>query len=185
MFESQEKAKSSSYHPCINWQLHKQLTEMNPPTHPLNNHTRASLTGAISMCCSFLITKCLNCFKLRKWLIFKKPIDCDFLLLEIPPILLIHKNQIQEVLHTKFVVDVAICWRQFIRTKEKSDWNWFSCKSISGCTQLLNNEIVIAQNDRTINHAIKILSSVETINHVKAIVASQMECQNHNQIKYH
>jgi ABC-type antimicrobial peptide transport system permease subunit len=42
----------------------------------------------------------------RSW---KKPINCDFLLLKIPSIFFVNKNKIQVVLHTEFVVDVAIC----------------------------------------------------------------------------
>ena len=45
---------------------------------------------------------------------FLKAVDRDFLLLEVPAVFFIHKDKIQVVFYTEFVVDVAVSRCQFI-----------------------------------------------------------------------
>lgn len=53
----------------------------------------------------------------------RSPEYCDFLLLKVPAIFFINKHQIQIIFHTEFVVDIAVCWCEFIWAQEQPDWN--------------------------------------------------------------
>src|SRR5262249_47662806 len=52
--------------------------------------------------------------------------QCDFLLLEVATILLIHKNKVQVVFERELVVDVAVGRRQIEWSEEKPDWDRFT-----------------------------------------------------------
>lgn len=47
------------------------------------------------------------------------PVHRDLLLLEVPPVLLVHEHEVQEVLDAELVVDVAVGRRQVVRAQEQ------------------------------------------------------------------
>mmetsp|Transcript_1081 Transcript_1081/g.2535 ORF Transcript_1081/g.2535 Transcript_1081/m.2535 type:complete len:252 (+) Transcript_1081:258-1013(+) len=50
----------------------------------------------------------------------------DLLLLEVPPLLLVHQHQVQEVPHAELVVDVLVGWGELVRRKEQPDGDVFA-----------------------------------------------------------
>lgn len=53
------------------------------------------------------------------WCIFILAVQCDLLLFEVAPVLLIHKHKVEEIAHTELVVHVLVRGRQVVRRQKQ------------------------------------------------------------------
>ena len=53
-------------------------------------------------------------------------VDCNLLLLKVPPVLLVYENQVEVVPHGEFLVDVSECRRQLEASEEQPYWYSFT-----------------------------------------------------------